>query len=185
MLAAFCVAALAAGAVGPRSMERKLDAIESGKLRPGASVLFTPGEIHDWLKDHATVLASYGVRNLRVALGTGRVTAYAQIDFLKLKQTATGEAPGWIGKELLAGERPVSVTVRVQSRAGRARVDVERVEISGVPVEGAALDFLIRAYLIPAWPEAKVDEWFRLNPRVDRIAVAPDGVSVHAGYRSF
>ena len=105
--------------------------------------------------------------------GPGRVTGTAQIDLLKLKQAATGEAAGWLGTNLLSGERPVTVTARIESREGRARADVERVEISGVPIEGPALDFLIHAI-----SEVKVDEWFRLTSRIGRIAVTPAGVSV-------
>ncbi len=41
-------------------------------------------------------------------------------------------------KNLFAGERPVMVTARFSSANGKARVDVERVEISGVPIQGSA-----------------------------------------------
>ena len=149
-------------------------------MRPGSSVLFAPGEMNSWVRERAGVLALYGLNDLRLTLGTGRVTGTAQIDFVKLKQRATGEVPGWISQELLSGERPVTVTFRVESRAGRARLDVERVAISGVPMEGPALDYLIRAFFDPALPEVKVDQWFRLDSRVDHIAVTPRGVLVYA-----
>ena len=140
-----------------------------------------PGEINSWVQERAGVLALYGLHYLRLDLGTGRVTGSAQIDFVKLKQRATGEAPGWISKELLSGQRPVTVTVRVESRPGKARLDVERVEISGVPMEGPALDYLIHTYVVPALPEVKVDEWFSLDSRVDRVAVTPRSVLVYIG----
>jgi hypothetical protein len=181
VVAAVCAGMLGASWAESRSAQRKMDAIEHGQLRPGSSQLFTPNEINSWVRERAGVLASYGLHNVRLELETGRVTGTGQIDFVKLKQTATGEVPGWAAKELLSGQRPVMVTVRVESRAGRARLDVERVEISGVPMEGPALDYLIHTYLVPASPDVKVDEWFSLDSRVDRVTVTPHGVFVYIG----
>ena len=181
VVAAVCAGVLGASWAESRSAQRKMDAIEHGRLRPGSSQLFTPGEINSWVRERAGVLASYGLRDVRLEIETGRITGTAQIDFVKLKQTATGEAPGWISKELLSGERPVTVVVRVESGGRRARLEVERVEISGVPMEGPGLDYLIQAYLVPALPEVKVDEWFRLDSRVDRVTVTTRGVLVSIG----
>jgi len=119
-----------------------------------------------------------GVRNLRLNLSGGRATGYADIDFVKLRQAGTGEEPGWIAKNLLAGERPVMVTARFQSRNGRARVDVERVEISGIAIEGHALDFVIEDYLRPTFPDVKVDQWFGLRYGIDRFTLGAPGVIV-------
>jgi hypothetical protein len=81
-------------------------------------------------------------------------------------------------KNLFAGEHPVTVTARFESANGRARVDVERVEISGVAIEGRALDFVIAQYVRPTFPDVKVNEWFPLRFGVDRFAVAPGGLTV-------
>jgi hypothetical protein len=50
-------------------------------------------------------------------------------------------------------------------------VDLQRVEVSGVPISGAALDFLVDNYLIPNYPDAKIGRPFTLPKRVDRIEV--------------
>jgi len=84
-------------------------------------------------------------------------------------------------KNLFAGERPVTVTVRFESRNGRARVDVDRVEVSGVPIEGATLDFLIQNWLRPTFPDVKINEWFELGYRIDRLTVSPGGTAVFIG----
>jgi hypothetical protein len=153
------VAAIAASLLGAGSVQRKFEAIESGSLRPGSSVVFTPGEINAWAKTQAPS----DLRGIQIAFETGRVTASAQVDFK------------------VGGAHPVTVTARLESRNGEARVDVERVEISGVPIEGPALDLLIRTFLMPRFPDARVDEWFRLDWRIDRIAVSPLGVAVYIG----
>jgi hypothetical protein len=76
-------------------------------------------------------------------------------------------------RKLLEGEREVVVTTRISSGAGKATVNLQRVEISGVPIEGAALDFILTNYLIPNYPEAKIGRPFALHKRVDRIEVEP------------
>jgi hypothetical protein len=48
-------------------------------------------------------------------------------------------------------------------------------------MEGSALDYLINTFFDPALPEVKVNEWFRLDWRVDHIAVMPRGVLVSIG----
>jgi hypothetical protein len=178
------VAARSVSVVGVASGEsaaRKFARIESGRVAPGSRIDFTPGELNSWTLEEARTLVPQGVRNVRLELSGGRVNGYADIDFLKLRQAATGEAPGWMMRNLLAGERPVVVTARIQSRNGRARVDVQRVEISGVSIEGRMLDLLIENYVHPTFPDARVSEWFDLKYQVDHFTVSPSGVSVFVG----
>jgi hypothetical protein len=80
--------------------------------------------------------------------------------------------------KLLAGEKPVRVTARIQSASGLAQVDVERVEIAGIVIEGKMLDYLIHNFLIPHFPEAKVGEKFELAHHIDHLDVKPDAVGV-------
>ncbi len=181
MLAILCTGLLAATVGDSLSAQRKIDAIAAGKYRPGSTVLFSPREIDAWVNAEARTYVPHGLTDLRLTLGMGVITATAQVDFLKLKQDAAGAALGdleqWLEQNLLAGERPVTVMCRLESRAGKARVDVERVEISGVPIEGATLDFLIRTWL----PNVSVNRWFDLAPGVERIAVRPQGLAVYIG----
>jgi hypothetical protein len=164
-----------------QSAERKFERIESGRAIPGSRTDFTPGELNAWTRDRARMLIPQGVRNPRLQFSAGRLTGYADIDFLKLRQAATGELPGWLMQNLFAGERPVVVTARIESRNGRARVDVERVEVSGIPVEGRTLDFLIENFVCPQFPDAKVSQWFGLSYHVDHFTVNPQGVQVFVG----
>src|ERR1035441_3155628 len=80
--------------------------------------------------------------------------------------------------KLLDGERPVSVTARIRSSAGRATVDIERVEISGIVIDGRTLDFLIQNFLLPMYPDAIIGRPFELGHRIDRIDVSPSAVAV-------
>src|SRR5260370_13446322 len=109
--------------------------IESDKLRPGSRVTLTPRELNAYVATEVHEYAPVGVRETKVELGNGSVSGAALIDFLKLRQ-ASGQSTGWAMSKLLAGERPLRVTSRIQSHAGQAQWDFEGVEISGRVVHG-------------------------------------------------
>ena len=68
--------------------------------------------------------------------------ASARIDFLELNK-AFGGQPNWMIEHLFQGVRPVKVTMKIQTRNGQARVDVDRVEDSrrGGGWDGAAVSY--------------------------------------------
>jgi len=162
------------------SIKRKFDLIESDKLRPGSRVTLTSRELNAFVVNEVAEFDGQGVRDPKLELGNDSATGTALIDFLKLRQAA-GKPSGWVMTKLLAGERPVRVTARIKSGSGRAVVDVERVEISGVTIDGKMLDYLIQHYLIPQFPEAKVGQPFELAHHIDRLEVTPDAVGVVLG----
>jgi hypothetical protein len=155
--------------------------IEEGKLPPGARIDVSAVEMTAWAVDEGRLYAPGAVRNIRLELTANAATGSMLVDFVKLRQAATGQAPGWLMKNLFAGERPVTVSGRFESRNGRARVDVDRVEVSGVLIEGTTLDFVIQNFLRPTFPDVKVNQWFQLGFHMDRFTVSPEGVSVFIG----
>ena len=160
------------------SAKRKLDLIESDRLNRGARVELTPSEINAWVAREATAIA--GVRNPQIRLGTQSATGSALIDFAKLRR-AQGYEPGWLMGKLLDGERPVTVDTRIRSRGGTATVDVERVTISNVTLDGETLQFVIDNFLLPMYPTAAVGKPFQLGHRIDRLDVQPGAVTVFIG----
>jgi hypothetical protein len=179
-LAAAFLAMAAPASIGDIA-HQKFARIENGKLPAGTRVDLSAAELNAWAADEARLYAPGATRNIHLELRDGAATASMLVDFLKLRQATTGEDPGWIMKNLFAGERQVTVTGRFESRNRRARVDVDRVEVSGVPIEGATLTFLIDNFLRPTFPDVKVDEWFALGFHLDRFTVSPTGVSVFVG----
>lgn len=169
---------LSANVVESRSAFEKVGKIETGRVASGSRVFFSAAELNAFMREEARSRVPGGVRDLRFSLANNRATGYAMVDFVKLRQTATGQAPGWVAQNLFAGERPVAVTARLSSQNGKARVDVERVEVSGVPIYGRALDFLIDDYVKPMFPGARVSEWFAMGYQVDRLDLSPAGMTV-------
>lgn len=159
------------------SAQRKIDSIESGKLPPGSRVTLTYPELSAW----AARQAPNGVRNPQITVSApGVATGTALIDFDKVRRSQ-GADPGWLISKLLEGERPVSVTVRIRSSGGTATVDVDRVVVNGLTLDGGTLDFLIRNVLLPLYPDAVVGKPFRLCDRIEHLDVRPAGVGVWIG----
>jgi hypothetical protein len=171
----FAAASLAGAAYNDyASAKQKVDSIEGERLRSGARVILTFPELNAWAARETPA----GVRNPQLrATARDLASGAALIDFGKLERSA-GRQPGWLMSKLLDGERPVSVTARIRSSAGRATVDIERVEISGIVIDGRTLDFLIQNFLLPMYPDAVIGRPFELGHRIDRIDVSPSAVAV-------
>ena len=153
--------------------KKKFQALDKQSMKPGTRVSLTATELNAYVQAELPTVAPPGIRNPVVELhGNNVATGRAKIDFLKLR-SAKGKATSWMMRKLLEGERDVAVTTRVTSSKGSATVDLQRVEVSGVPISGAALDFLVNNYLIPNYPDAKIGRPFALPKRVDRIEVTP------------
>jgi len=154
----------------------KLDQIESGRAKRGSVIVFTPAEMNAWAR--ARVPAMYqGIRNPSVELGSGAASGFAFVDFLKLRQ-GEGLQTNSLLARLIEGERPLKVSIRLESARGRATAYLTRLELSGVAVTGTALDFLVNQFFLHLFPDAKVNKPFDLPDNVDRIDIRPDGVHV-------
>jgi hypothetical protein len=159
------------------SAKQKFDSIESGRLRAGSRVELSVGE----LDAYAEREVPEGVRNPRLQLLAPDVaTGIAMVDFGKLRR-AHGYQTGWLMSKLLDGDRPVSVTARIHSAGGRATVDLQRVEISGVAIDGSTLDFLIQNVLLPLYPDAVLGRPFEMGHRIEKLDVGPATVAVLIG----
>lgn len=156
------------------SAQKKLDSISDRKLKPGAVVTLSPGEINSWMHEKAAKAFPEGVRNERVDLGPGTTDGYALVDLLKIGK---GNINSLIAR-LVEGERPLKASIRVESANGRATVFLTRAELSGVAVDGSILDFLIKHFVQPRYPDMKVNEPFDLDFNIERIEIQSAAVRV-------
>jgi len=162
------------------SAKRKIELIQTDQAPCGSRVSLNTRELNAYVRHEVPNVAPQGLRDPRLELGNDSASGFAYVDFPKLRQ-ARGEPLNWFLAKLLAGERPVRVKARIRSGAGRATVDLERVEISGVAIQGAALDFLIENFLLAYYPEAKVGRPFELAHRIERLEVRSAEVRVVIG----
>ena len=155
------------------NVQRKFQQIDKRQIKPGTRVEISSQEINAYVQAELPKVAPPGIRRPEVTLtGNNTATGSALIDFVKLR-SAQGKPPNWLLRKLLEGEHEVEVTTQVRSGKGQATVDLKSVEIAGIPVSGAALDFLVQNYLLPNYPEAKIGRPFALGKGVDRIEVHP------------
>ena len=162
------------------SIHGKIARIESDRSPAGSRFNLTERELNAWARVKVQEATAGAVRNPVLRLSHDSVTGYAVVDFVALR-TSHQDPPGWLLRKLIEGEHPVRVKVRVSSGSGRARIDVESAEVSGLSISGLALDFLIRNFVVPVYPEVKIGEPFDLGHRIDRLSVAPSGVTVFIG----
>lgn len=176
---AFLVAggALAYAAADYDSARRKLDSIEQNRATPGSTIVFTKRDIEAWARVEIPAIIPDGFRDPRVDLGEGTATGHALLDFMRMRH-AKGASPNWLIDKLIAGEKPVSATIHIQSGNGYCRIDLTRVEISGVVAPSSVLDFLIHTFFMSLYPDARIGESFALDFRINRIDVHPNGVYV-------
>jgi hypothetical protein len=148
--------------------QQKIDMIQEGRIPPGTQVAFPQRDVNSYVVAKAKEVIPEGLRDPRVEILDGKATGWAMVDFVKM-QHASGQDMNWLMTKLLQGEHPIQVVGRVQSANGSARVDLDRVEIGGSGISGRALDLLIRTFVLPLYPQAKVGESFELGYNVDRI----------------
>ncbi len=173
-----CAPVLLADDAYVRSASSKIDMIEQGRAKPGSVIVFSLQEINSWALYMVPEIVPQGIRNQRVTLGADTGTAFALMDLLKMRH-AQGKSPGWLVSRMIEGERPVTISIRVRSLgAGQCIVDLTRVEISGIAATGTVLDFLIKTFFLPLYPNAKIGEKFEMGYNMDRIDLRPTGVRV-------
>lgn len=159
------------------SAVRKLDAIEARHVKRGSTVTFTPEEINAWARVKIPETVPEGMRDGRVELGTGTATGYAVVDFLKMRQ-GKGVSTNWLISRLIEGERPLRVSVRLESGGGRCTVFLTHVEIGRAVANQTVIEFLVKTFFAPLYPDAKIDEPFDLDYDIDRIDIRPSGARV-------
>src|SRR5579863_6761142 len=134
-----------------KAAQAKLQRMQAGAIPRGGSVFFSTAELNAYVISRIPDYAPRGVRATKLELRQGGAVGTALVDFLQLRH-ATGVESSWIVTQLIHGERPVRVSVHVQSAHGSATVFADRVEISGAAVSGVPLDFLIDAFFRPLFP---------------------------------
>jgi hypothetical protein len=145
------VAASAAVQLTPQQAEAFDDKIQlvqkiaSEGPKPSATT-FTQDETNAYLKFKGADILPTGLTNPVLAIhGQGRVSGTATVDLDVVRQKkSTG---GWLDPtSYLTGRLPVAASGRITTADGKGRFELEKAEISGLPLPPSFLDQLVRFF---------------------------------------
>jgi hypothetical protein len=145
------------------------------------STSFTEPETNSYLKFKAGSLLPTGLTEPVLTMeGQGRVsgTAVVDLDVVRQKQSSGG----WLDPtSYLTGRLPVAAAGKVVTVDGKGRFELERAEISGLPLPKSLLEQLVRFFTRTADnPKgSSVDDTFDLPAGIRRIDVDKGQFTVH------
>jgi hypothetical protein len=168
----------AAGDPQAASCRAKIDQIESGRARANAVYEFSAAEINAYAREELPQIVPHGLRSPTLELAPNTAIGSALIDFLQMEH-GKGAKMNWLIEKFIEGERPVRVTIESQSKDGRAIIYIKRFEISGIAANAIVLDFLVRNFFRPLYPEAHINEWFNMGYNIDHVDVTAESVRVY------
>ena len=100
----------------------------------------------------------------------------ARIDFDVLTQNSTSSNPLL---SLFSGVHDVRVIADASAQHGTATVTAQSVEIDGISIPRAALEYFVRKYLTSRFPNVGMTSHFKLPSRVDSAKVDSAKVIVY------
>ena len=160
------------------AFERKLVAVQQrASIAPAAAgtTLFAENEVNSYLRFKTEGQLPTGLTEPAFTLiGEGRVTARAvvDLDIIREKQKSSS----WLDPiRYLSGKLPVTATGALRTGAGKARIDLESVEVSGVPMPKALLQQLVSYFTKSAERPggASLDDTFLLPVQIQQLDVQP------------
>lgn len=145
------------------------------------STTFTQAETNSYLKYNAKDLLPTGMTQPEITLiGEGRLSGKAIIDLDVVRQkTSSG---GWFDPtSYLTGKLPVTASGRILTGDGKARFEVERAEVSGIPIPRSFLAQMVNFFTRTADnPQgSSIDDTFEMPANIRRIDVESARFTVH------
>lgn len=149
---------------------------ETAKRTKGpARTTITESELGAWLKTYAKEYLPAGVIEPSVALqGQGRLSGRAVVDVDSVKRDR--KSGGWLDPwQYVSGRLPVTASGILHTKDGIARIELESVTISGIPVPKTLLQEIVSHYSrTPEDPDGvKLDDPFPMAAGIKEIVVDP------------
>ena len=151
---------------------------DAGKPRATA---FSQAETNSYLKYKAGDLLPTGLMQPELTIiGEGRVSGKAVVDLDVVRQKQS--SGGWFDPtSYLTGKLPVTATGKIVTWDGKGRFELERAEVSGLPIPksflGQMVNFFTRTADNPKG--SSIDDIFELPAEIRRIDVDPNRWTVH------
>ena len=153
---------------------------KQGVGKPRATT-FTQAETNSYLKYNAKDLLPTGMTQPEVTLiGAGRLSGKAIIDLDVVRQKSS--SGGWFDPtSYLTGKLPVTASGRIITGDGKARFEVERAEVSGLPIPRTFLAQMVNFFTRTADnPKgSSIDDTFEMPANIRSIDVASGRFTVH------
>lgn len=159
------------------SAERKFHRIEINgtKAKPDPTpTAFTEHEIDAYVADRRVQLPK-GVKRLRFSGAQGVVTTDALVDFDQVTAGAKNSNPLM---SLFSAVHEVQVVSHAQGSGGEGRVHIDSLSIDGVGVPRVALEYFVKRYIKPRYPDLGIDSTFELPDRIDTATVGDHVLTV-------
>jgi hypothetical protein len=181
LLAVCLVAGTTLGAANPvtpqlaDAFEKKIVVVQANaSAKAPKPTQFTEAETNSFLKFKAGPLLPTGMTEPVITMhGAGRVTgrAIVDLDIVRQKQSSGG----WFDPtSYMTGRLPVSAVGRIVTAGGKGRFELERADISGVPVPKSLLAQMVNYFTRTADNPtgSSIDDTFELPAEIQRIDVA-------------
>jgi hypothetical protein len=156
------------------------DHANGGSKKPLATT-FTEAETNSYLKYGAAELLPTGLTQPNITmLGDGRVigNAVVDLDLVRRKQSSGG----WLDPtSYLTGKLPVMATGKIVTWDGKGKIELERAEISGLPLPKSFLAQMVNFFTRTADnPKgSSIDDTFVLPANIIRIDVQKNRFVTH------
>lgn len=148
---------------------------ESPAARAGVRrTRLTEDELNSWFMYRAQPVLPAGVSQPQVTiLGEGRLAGQAIIDLDAMAKRRSSRGGAFDPLSLLGGKVPVSVSGILHTRDGMARFEVQRAEMSGIPVPVTVLQEVLTYYSrSDERPQGvRLDDVFSLPANIRQIEV--------------
>jgi hypothetical protein len=135
----------------------------------------TEDELNSWFMYRAQPVLPSGVSQPQISiLGDGRLSGQATIDLDAVaKRRAASGSGAFDPLSLIGGKVPVSVSGILHTRDGQARFEVQRADMSGIPVPVTVLQELLTYYSrSDDRPQGvRLDDIFTLPAKIRQIEV--------------
>jgi hypothetical protein len=109
-----------------------------------------------------------GVHRVEFTATPGIIDATASVDFDEITAEKRSSNPLL---SLFRGVHDVHAIARAQGSGGKAEIHITRIELDGVTIPRAALEFFLDRYVRPKHPEVGLDTTFTLPSRIDMAIV--------------
>ena len=173
-------AVMAADALTPQLaavFEKKIEAVQAhAKIdaKTPRPTSFTQAETNSYLKYKSGPLLPVGLAEPVITIhGDGRVTGRAVVDLDVVRQKQS--SGGWLDPtSYLTGKLPVSAVGRIVTADGKGRFELERADVSGVPVPKSLLGQMVNYFTRTADNPrgSSIDDTFELPADIRRIDIA-------------